>query len=255
MIHLPRPVGYTLMAAFLCLGIQAANAQSASQYVIASAGSSIVLSGGNTFTFTTGEPIITTAGSNPILTQGFNQPTMTTVPLPVRLDFSGAVAGTGNQLNWTTYQEIANNHFELERSGDGIRYSSIATIATKAPNGTSSSKINYTYLDQSFAAGNNYYRLKQVDINGKYTYSSVVLLQDTKALDIFSISPNPATDKVRIKVPESGDLSVIDVNGRTLLTSKIDAETELNISGFVSGAYFVNFTGKTQTASLRFIKK
>lgn len=229
--------------------------QSIDQYVFASAGGTATLPTTATLTFTAGEPIITTAGNNPLLSQGFNQPSIDPVPLPVQMEFSGQAQENVNLLLWTTYHESFNNHFNLERSTDGIRFLTIATILSKAPGGNSATKISYAYPDRTYADGLHYYRLKQVDINGKFVYSPVVKLNNIRASVAFSVSPNPAGNSVQVVVPEPGSISVIDMNGKLIMKRDIENGASIDIRNISSGAYFINFQGAATTASLRFIKE
>ncbi|MBI2270656.1 MAG: T9SS type A sorting domain-containing protein [Bacteroidetes bacterium] len=93
------------------------------------------------------------------------------------------------RIEWATASETNNNYFTLERSGDGILFDGIATITGA---GTSSKRINYYTSDKNPLAGISYYRLKQTDFDGKFTYSEIVSVnvENTQSAD-FSIYPNP----------------------------------------------------------------
>ncbi len=94
-------------------------------------------------------------------------------PLPVKLKtFTGKNAGTVNNLNWETAEEQNFSHFELQRSADGIHFSSLAQVeANRSSNGS-----KYAYTDASPFEGRNIYRLNMVDIDGKSSLSEVVTL-------------------------------------------------------------------------------
>lgn len=97
-------------------------------------------------------------------------------------------------LSWTTGSELQNDHFEIQRS---TKNSDFKTIGVVHGNGTSSIVHDYTFTDNSPQDGVNFYRLKQVDLAGKYTYSSVVIVNfNVRKLKIF---PNPARDKIYIQ--------------------------------------------------------
>ena len=99
-------------------------------------------------------------------------------PLPITLtSFTGVREGTRNILIWSTANETNNKGFELQRSANGEKFSSIASINSKAENGNSSSVLNYTYNDDKPLAGTNYYRLRQLDKDGKESFSNIVVLK------------------------------------------------------------------------------
>jgi hypothetical protein len=80
-------------------------------------------------------------------------------------------------LNWQTSTETDNRYFELQRSSDGIYFEAILQQESRARDGNSHSRIDYEAFDASPLAGVNYYRLKQVDINGSYSYSKLLSVQ------------------------------------------------------------------------------
>lgn len=244
----------TLITALVNCG-QSLNAQSVDQYTIASAGTTAPSTGGSTVTFTIGEPIIATSGSSTILSQGFNQPALTTSPLPIKMEFNGSVTDKGNNLSWRTFTELNNDHFELERSFDGVSYAVISKIKSKAPGGNSNFNIDYSYLDHSFKQGRNIYRLKQVDMDGTSYYSQVVVLDNKAATAGFSLSPNPAIDALQVITPEAGEISIVDVSGKILETISTGLSTRVNVANYLPGVYYLNFKGLVKSTSLRFIKK
>ncbi len=96
-------------------------------------------------------------------------------------------------LTWVTTKESQNDHFEIERSTKNTDFKVIGTVPG---NGTTSKTYNYNFTDNSPQDGVNFYRLKQVDINRKATYSSVILVDfNFRKIKIF---PNPARDKIYI---------------------------------------------------------
>ena len=111
--------------------------------------------------------------------------------LPVSLvAFNGKYSSGTSTLDWQTSQEVNNKEFQLLRSLDGNKFEVIATIAGA---GNSSTIKNYQYQDRISGQGYVYYRLRQVDIDGKMTNSNIVRLSmgnDVKSLEIY---PNPFT--------------------------------------------------------------
>ncbi len=125
--------------------------------------------------------------------------------LPVSLiNFAGIKEGAINRLSWTTTTETNNAGFSIERSADGRNFSTLSYVASKAENGNSTNTINYSFNDVRTLSGNNYYRLKQVDKDGRATYSSIVLIKGDKvrAIMITGLYPNPAKSEVNYRVAE-----------------------------------------------------
>ncbi len=144
--------------------------------------------------------------------------------LPVTItNFKGERSGSVNKLDWTTATEVNNAGFELQRSSDGSNFTTVSFTPTRAINGSSTSAITYTYDDARPLAGNNYYRLKQVDKDGKFSYSTIVLIKGAKVNNtmISSIYPNPAKTELNVVVSapasEKVTLMITDVSGRVVL--------------------------------------
>ncbi|MBL7884746.1 MAG: T9SS type A sorting domain-containing protein [Bacteroidia bacterium] len=118
-------------------------------------------------------------------------------PLPIELlNFKGEAVQSGNMLKWVTASETNNDYFQLERSINGVDYSPITTTNGA---GNSTSIIQYSFLDQTAGKGLNYYRLKQVDFDGKYTYSNVIAIQNELIAGddyVVKLYPNPSVDGV-----------------------------------------------------------
>jgi hypothetical protein len=95
-------------------------------------------------------------------------------------------------LEWATSMEVNNSHFTVEKSRDGVNFTAVQRVNTKAPGGNSSNKITYTATDLAPYSGNSYYRLKQTDINGNVRYSKAVIVSLVKQQQ-FAAYPNPST--------------------------------------------------------------
>ncbi len=189
-------------------------------------------------------------------------------PLPVTLvEFKGEKAGTANRLTWTTSTEVNNNGFELERSADGRNFTAIAFISSKGENGNSNSTLNYNYNDVRPLAGNNYYRLKQVDKDGKTTFSNVVLLSSKVAdITLSSVYPNPATRSLNLVITspraEKVTLIVSDMTGKVLMQTGTqlvigDNQQTFNVQQLAAGTYFIKAVCASgcETAAQRFVKQ
>ncbi|MCE3281871.1 MAG: Muc19 precursor [Chitinophagaceae bacterium] len=170
--------------------------------------------------------------------------------LPVTLvNFRGEAAGNSNRLLWTTATETNNRGFELERSADGRTFSTIAFVNSKAADGNSSTSIHYSYDDNRPMAGNNYYRLKQVDKDGRLSYSNIIMLsRKVNAITLGRIYPNPASTSLNLVIAspsaEAVSLVVTDLGGKVVMQQVLQlrqgANTHrLNVGGLAQGSYFV----------------
>ncbi len=160
-------------------------------------------------------------------------------PLPVTLaEFSGKPEGNLNNLSWKTTLEVNASHFELESSLNGRVFRQVASIRAK----NHSEGVAY-YFNHTASAGQLYYRLKMVDFDGSFRYSSIISVHNTNVQKI-RIYPNPVSDKLYIKTDGLTGNSVIlyDLSGRQL--SKVflkDGETELSVRELNAGSYLLRF--------------
>lgn len=203
-------------------------------------------------------------------TQGKFTITATGSALPVTfVSFTGERRGNANLLSWTTATEANNKGFELQRSADGNSYTTIAAIATKAENGYSAQSVNYQYTDEKItASASYYYRVKQIDNDGKFSYSNAVLIEGNKTnkLELVSVYPNPAKDALSIKVatPKADNVTLIitDMTGKVVLQQRAnviagDNQLQLNVHGLSQGSYLLKAicADGCETAVRKFVKE
>lgn len=113
-------------------------------------------------------------------------------PLPVELvSFTAKSSGSSVDLAWQTASEFNNDFFEIERSFDRSEFELIGIVEG---NGTINQTVDYNFTDFSPLAGESYYRLRQLDYNGDYEYSPVVMIKRQQATDLMLI-PNPTSDR------------------------------------------------------------
>lgn len=177
--------------------------------------------------------------------------TATGTALPITLgNFTGVKDGMVNVLQWTTTTEQDNKGFELQRSIDGSEFSTIAFMPTKAYDGNSNSMLRYNYTDAKPFAGNNYYRLKQIDKDGKATLSNVVLIKGdaTGQLVLSALYPNPVkqTLNVVLNAPTAQQLQLLvtDIAGKKvqqqiLQVQKGDNTKAVNVVALQKGTYII----------------
>ncbi|RYG30057.1 MAG: T9SS type A sorting domain-containing protein, partial [Chitinophagaceae bacterium] len=133
-------------------------------------------------------------------TSGF-QPATTCVVVPVTLSsFTGYWQGKNAMLKWVTQMESNNRGFDVQRSLDGRNYSSIGMVQGA---GNSSSVRTYQFEDALAGGipGYIHYRLKQLDYDGRFSFSNVVLLKNENH-GIFTIYPNPVKGIMFVKLAE-----------------------------------------------------
>lgn len=170
-------------------------------------------------------------------------------PLAVNLiNFNGKnVNNKYAVLNWTTTGEINNNHFEIERSSVN---SDFTTIGSMPGNGNTSLTHDYTFNDTQPLDGTNFYRLKQVDNSGNFSYSSVIAVRFN--FRIIEIYPNPANKQIYIRNNnnfgngEDLKIELMDFAGKTLYRQTSSSNTNIitvNIpSGIANGIYIIMVT-------------
>jgi hypothetical protein len=158
--------------------------------------------------------------------------------LPVNLlEFDAVKANREVNLRWQTSGEINTARFEIERTGDGITWMKIGTVNAHG----GSNVTGYNFTDRSPATGNNFYRLRQVDNDGKFSYSPVRLI-NFDALQNISVYPNPFGNIVTINTGNRpiGIVTVVDITGKTVYHAKIDKTVEtLNLAQLSAGTYTI----------------
>jgi hypothetical protein len=199
----------------------------------------------------------------------FNIALMSPTVVPITLSsFTGERNGAVNQLKWTTSTEVNNKGFDLERSQNGVTFGSIGFIASNTVNGNSSNPVAYSFTDLQPAKGINYYRLKQIDIDGRYSYSNVVAIAGARptSLEITNVFPNPAAEVLNLVIgsPESKNASFVitDVMGRNMFseTKRIVAghsNISINVSTLPAGTYFIKAVCSEgcEAVTSRFVKQ
>lgn len=185
------------------------------------------------------------AGST-TLTQGFLQPYIQLQsPLPVLgLEFNAKrINNSKVQLDWKTVQEIDNKGFYVERKKENeINFTQLNFVKSAAPNGNSSLPLNYSHVDTNDFSGKTYYRLKQEDLDGKFMYSIVRLVNGNNGKTIsMKAWPIPSTGPVNISAEgiEKDVILVFDNNGRLMKQLTITATTPVQLIGLVPGTYIV----------------
>lgn len=157
--------------------------------------------------------------------------------LPIELNtFNGELIEGNGYLNWVTESETNSSHFELEKSKDGLNFEKIATLASE-------NLDLYSYTDKFLFNGQNYYRLKMVDLDNSYTYSNIIVLEkETSNGDIY---PNPFNSFVTIDGLDETDftIEVLDMLGKKVYEQKYtnydNNKVEFDLSNLIDGNYII----------------
>lgn len=177
--------------------------------------------------------------------------------------FTATKATDANILRWSTASESNNSHFEIQRSLDGKNYEAIAKIKGA---GNSSKVVSYSFNDvKAPAAKTTYYRLKQVDFDGKSEYSKVVSIINVEQKTGLGASlPNPFNTELNVTINAAASslatVELMDMIGKTHHTSteqlaeganKVTIET----NDMPNGIYFIRVTANGETFTQKVIKK
>lgn len=181
------------------------------------------------------------------LTNAFNQNITFLLDAVLPLDllsFSGYSKNNNAFLNWQTTNEKAASHFEIERSLDGIAFTKVGQIKAFG-SGTSVNK--YAFTDNNSVENTTiYYRLKQVDSDGKFNYSTVIVLTSNKSKSIL-MYPNPANTTLTVDCKKG--YQIYNLQGQ-LVKETQQATLKIEIADLPNGVYFL----KTDKQVGQFIK-
>ncbi len=178
--------------------------------------------------------------------------------LPVNLKIFKARAENNNkvQVFWTTEYEKDNGYFDIERSVDGVNFTSVGKVRGVNYNGK---LTDYTFYDPRPLDGISYYRLKQVDVDGKFNYSPIEKVKILDKNNSFDIFPNPpASSEFRIDllkhVPGNINVAVFDVSGSLRLQQQYSTNHAITVIHHLpAGLYTVKVTGKDLSAAKKLV--
>jgi len=159
-------------------------------------------------------------------------------------------------LSWQTATEQNNRYFAIERSSNAVNYAAIAQVNSA---GTGATVHQYSYTDKLPVPGANYYRLKQTDADGRYSYSKVVSINYLKPGTILLL-PNPAKDQLTVKglnAANTSTVSLLDQQGKLLkqFTVKQSTAYSFSINHLAAGSYIVRVKDNNGVATQKFVKQ
>ncbi len=172
--------------------------------------------------------------------------------LPVELTaFNAFKKDTEVALHWETAAEINNEGFAIERSADGRSWESLDFVSG---HGTTEQAIRYQWMDEQPLRGHNYYRLKQMDFDGKFEYSPVVQVDFSESGD-FEVFPNPATEVLQYQLGAEQEVQRLQVYGQDgrLFHESERIDGQLDLSNFPAGRYILRLITAKDSMQKTFI--
>ncbi|HXA02906.1 MAG TPA: T9SS type A sorting domain-containing protein, partial [Cytophagaceae bacterium] len=163
-------------------------------------------------------------------------------------------------VDWSTATETNNSYFEILKSTDGKTFYSIGRVEGS---GTTYHISSYNFIDQQPSSGISYYKIKQVDVNGDYMFSTIRSVNIQSFGDI-QITPNPGNGQIKIKTSLIADANleiiVISTLGEKIYGSKEKAskgtyEKDINIQNFASGIYLVQIISGNEVKTVKYVKE
>ena len=188
--------------------------------------------------------------------------------LPISLIYFNAKLN-GNQvdLSWSTAAEINNDYFTIERSSDAKNFE---MVLRKQGAGNNTGTLYYSGVDENPLHGYSYYRLKQTDYDGHYSYSEIKTVkyksnEEESGFQISSVAPNPFSERFRVSfiLKKSADVTIhlINSSGQIVFKDVIYTEDGMNQydfedrNGLPAGIYFLNMICNDEKVTQKLIKK
>jgi hypothetical protein len=178
--------------------------------------------------------------------------------LPVTLtDFSGKYQDKAVILSWRTENEFNTKYYTVEKSNDLLTFTPLTTLSA---GGNTQQARTYSYLDKEFLKDRNYYRLKVVDVDGKFSFSKTisVIRPDNFYVSLF---PNPVKDKLLVRIHDlTGWIVARIVNGNGAIVKELKfkewtPELAINTMNLPAGVYSLVLSSDTSNKILRFVKE
>jgi hypothetical protein len=146
-------------------------------------------------------------------------------------------------LYWISSKEVNNSYFEIEASNNGIDFWTLGSV----PGAINSQSLReYQFIDTKPSIGINYYRIKQVDLDGSKDYSEIrtLIFQSINQSNILQIYPNPVIDQFTVKLKELGSfegiIEIRDLYGSIVNRLKIEDGSRIDVQNLASGVYLIN---------------
>lgn len=175
------------------------------------------------------------------------------------ISFTGQAKDGDVVLQWQVGHVSDNDHFEIERSGDGNQFERIGVLSN-SDNSAKQGIQSYLFTDRNPARERNFYRVRQVDIDGRYTYSPVAEVKMSLAGATMRLQSNPVRDAITLLNPNQqmiNRIEILDVSGRVILSQLANSSNSritTDVHTIHAGFYFMRLGSGTMTSTIAFIK-
>ncbi len=177
--------------------------------------------------------------------------------LPLNLtSFKASFNGKATQVKWSTENEVNVAGFGVEKSLDGINFSQIDFVAAK----NNSTRTEYSIMDDKMKGGTSYYRLKQLDKNGLFKYSSIEVIKNSMTIKA-EVFPNPTRGSLTINhgvAIKGAAIKVMNIEGKLIKTLTVQpgsTQTALNVAELIKGNYLLMFENEGTKSITQFSKQ
>lgn len=163
------------------------------------------------------------------------------------VDCSGDVC-----VEWKTENEVNTAYFDVERSTDGIRFEKIGTV----PSANTGGQHTYNSTDYAPAYGVNYYRVKQTDLDGTYTYSKIVNI-NINPTGAIKVTPNPANNYILLSgILKADKIDIVSMTGQVMYQWRnVAGNQQLNISNLPAGIYIIKIMYSGRESNHKLVKQ
>jgi hypothetical protein len=207
-------------------------------------------------------PVYTLEGLTDLASDQF--PLQSTLPVKL-ISFSGSLRNNITTLNWEVENEINFSHYEIERKQQSSN--NFVSIGSRS-SVNSNSRISYNYPDNIGLFNDKvfFYRLKMVDVDGKFKYSNTIMIRkEAEIFDHIHISPNPATDMANVTIrfhsPATGKatLRIVDMSGKTIHQQQNSVTQGLNSislngqTALAPGTYMIQLMNEGGFSAAKFL--
>jgi hypothetical protein len=176
--------------------------------------------------------------------------TISSTALPVEfIRFDATTEGGQNKLTWATASEIRSQVYDVERSEDGTKFYQIGTVKAQGR------AANYDFVDANAKAGITYYRLKQVDTDGTFSYTKTEAVEMGKGKKMVKVFPTLIEGVVNIETEDLSKTQLVVYNAMGQMVLSTPPTHQINLAGMPSGVYYVHVAQGNSTVVEKIIKQ